>query len=45
MKGEVYIGVGLGSSLVLYNSFYASIKSKLKVLNKRTDKFIDNLII
>jgi hypothetical protein len=43
MKGEVYIGIGLGSSLVLYNSLYSSIESKLLLFNKRIDKFIDNL--
>ena len=43
MKGEVYIGIGLGSSLVLYNSLYDSISSKLKVLNKRVNKLIDSL--
>ena len=43
MKGEVYIGIGLGSSLVLYISLYDSINSKLKVLNKRVNKLIDSL--
>tara|TARA_B100000902_G_C27097183_1_gene806881 strand:- start:17 stop:448 length:432 start_codon:yes stop_codon:yes gene_type:complete len=38
MKGEVYVGIGLGSSLVLYNSLYDSIKSKLKILNERLYK-------
>jgi hypothetical protein len=42
-KGEIYIGLGLGSSLVLYNSLYSSIKSKLLLFNKRIDKFIDFL--
>lgn len=42
-KGEIYIGIGLGSSLVLYNSLYSSIESKLLLFNKRIDKFIDNL--
>jgi len=43
MKDEVYVGIGLGSSLVLYDSLYYSIKSKLKVLNKRVNKVIDKL--
>lgn len=42
-KGEIYIGIGLGSSLVLYNSLYGSIKSKLLLFNKRIDEFIDYL--
>jgi len=43
MKGEVYIGIGLGTAFPLYISLYDSIKSKLKVLNKRLDKIIDKL--
>ena len=42
-KGEIYVGIGIGSSIVLYNSLYNTIKSKLKVLNKRVNKVIDKL--
>ena len=43
MKGEVMIGIGLGSGFIFYKSLY-TIDGKLKVFNDKLKKYIDSFI-
>ena len=38
MKGEIYIGLGLGSAAPLYSSLYLSVKNKMEIIIKRIKK-------
>ena len=44
IKGEIYIGIGLGSAAPLYSSLYFSIKNKMEILNERIKKDIISII-
>ena len=38
MKGEIYIGLGLGSAAPLYSSLYLSVKNKMEIIIERIKK-------
>ena len=43
MKGEVTVGIILGTGIILYKSL-TSITGKLKVFNSKLKLYIDNLL-
>ena len=40
MKGEIYIGLGLGSAAPLYSSLYLSVKNKMEIIIERIKKHL-----